>query len=413
MKTLGKPLSLIVIITILLEYFLSNGVFTAYLISVVFVLFACRKFSLRKHMFPILIPIVLLSLIGLHSLYTAEPYMFLKDGFYHFKIIVIILFGHLIVSTQDSPRSVLLPIVFGIAILCIFHFFQVLSRPDLISEMNGLKFRQQVNFGIDGSTITVPIIFYLRSNKLINRGPFLFILFFVVFSIFFSFSRTLTVELLIFMIAYLFRNVLGLYRFGVVFSFLALALIATGSLGIDYKSSVEMSDGFILWKYANSINEIKFSDYDSNGERLNHLRGYEGFRVLNKFEKSRSTIKRMFGFGFGSYLDWSDMYRNTNKNPKVSLLHNGYLIAFLKTGLVGLFILLVFMIRVLYKKSSLRIPGKGTSFSLIFCFIGAQLLVNTFVVGGIFNIHSMFCSLLVLSALWSHEYYWHRNLENA
>ena len=394
------------IASVVLEHYYSNEGFTLYLLASTLVLVLLKgQVPINKPLRTIL-PFVLIVIIGVCSSNLSESYFLLKDLFYHFKIFICFFFAFVCFMITKDVDKILFSLVVSISILCTIHLIQVSMRPDLLFPLNGLGLRQKVGIGINGSPYVILLIAYLSEKGFLKRRNYRIIAYscvlVCVLSIVFSFSRTHTGALLLAISVLILRNHLLFYRLSYSVVFCLLIFITLGVFDINIKlSDVSMEESFILWKYANSLGEVSFKEYGSIGENLVHIRGYEGFRVM-QIVKQGTVLEKLFGFGFGTFMDWSDVYVHINKNPKVAIYHNGFLGLLIRTGIVGLGLYLWFTISILYKRVRSFSRKTNRLTEALFVFIGCDILFTTFVVGGFYNIHTMYCSAIIIAVLLGH-----------
>jgi len=142
-----------------------------------------------------------------------------------------------------------------------------------------------------------------------------------------------------------------------------------------------------LGKIAHSFKEIMISEYKNKKDIAENWRGFESFKALQTYVREGGGIRYLIGGGFGKKVDIGfEMQLGREKMRYLPTLHNGYLYALVKTGLVGLFLYFVFFWRIIrYGRQDssedphVRFAGKMiVALSLVF-------LAVTVVTAGFFN----------------------------
>ena len=121
----------------------------------------------------------------------------------------------------------------------------------------------------------------------------------------------------------------------------------------------------------------------NHADLWDHWRGYEAKRALALMEEKPSSY--LLGMGYGSLVNLK-FYAPLSDNPSdkglkyISELHNGYAYVFYKTGIMGVFLYLLFFVG-LYKK----IYFNKQFVTIFISAIGIAFLFTTITITGIYN----------------------------
>jgi len=186
------------------------------------------------------------------------------------------------------------------------------------------------------------------------------------------------------------------------------ASLAVGALAILVVSAVTFwvstSDTAFAEKVTDSLSELGAVDFASSSEINRHWRAFESAAALDTFT-SAGWVKMLFGHGFGKQIDLGITFELAGSTyDEIPILHNGYLYALVKTGIVGL-MLVVTLLYLLYRKQAVWFALRDTRTTTVETLIRIIVLILvaiTFFVGGLFN--SEFCvpAMLFLGCCFSY-----------
>ena len=202
------------------------------------------------------------------------------------------------------------------------------------------------------------------------------LLIFSVISVCVSFSRSTLLTILVLLLIIGSRSFDRMLRFILV---LGLSLVV---FSITIPNDVINT---FAYKIFNSFSEISGTHAQWNDISITHnWRGYENYVGFSTFQSS-SIAEQIFGHGFGYKLDVG-YYSNlvTNESGGLALLHNGYLMTLLKSGVVGLLLYLLFYVKnIVYYGRSWRRHHNYIDGMLLGLFI--SLLGLTYIINGLFT----------------------------
>ena len=142
-----------------------------------------------------------------------------------------------------------------------------------------------------------------------------------------------------------------------------------------------------IGKVTTSVQEIQPQNYSSKSDINENWRGFEAFIGLLQYSKG-STQELILGQGFGKSAPLGfTMPLGGSSFAEIPKFHNGYVTIILKTGILGILLLLLFYLKLFrsslnYQKSHFnesRIKGQFAIGILL------ALIVSTFVIGGWLN----------------------------
>jgi len=326
----------------------------------------------------------LLIILGLINSYRNSGYLVIKDVGYFINPIITMGFGFAFayyVGIKQFLRLVFfISLILGFAYLVTFNFSNQFASVQAMKDVNG----QASYFVIFGLFI---LLFYKRILQFKKYSSPILILSFMVLLIvsFITKSRTF---IAIFILLILFAR--GNFSLGKYFILKLVSLILVLSVIIISILSINTNDssGFI-GKFGNTFQEITPSDYNSMSEINNDWRGYETYRGLMQIEKG-NLFNWIVGQGFGQTapLGITITLGGTAFNA-IPKFHNGYITLLLKTGVFGVLVYVVFLLKIFFNnikrdtKDNKVVNGFLVAIPLI-------LIFTTFIIGGWLNPSSMF-----------------------
>jgi hypothetical protein len=206
------------------------------------------------------------------------------------------------------------------------------------------------------------------------------------FSAFMYLARTNFIQFLILFLALKGYFVLNKKSITIIGSILLLTVVGYTMVYYSYpRRSAEGFEGF-LYKIKNApieafkskVNLNDWKDFNDN------YRSHENISTIRQVTND-GIVPTLFGKGLGSQIDLKqEVYLGDMKLRFISILHNGFMIVFLKSGLLGIFIYL-FTIIYFFKKvpSDLNMINQ---INLLFLGTGIFLFVSNWVFLGFYNL---------------------------
>jgi hypothetical protein len=356
-------------------------------IGVLVLYFFIEKSTISLGFFKVLVPVICIFFLGfLGTLINKYSlYEILKDIFHFLKPILGLLIGYLFFTKINDFKLFVKTIVIAGLISALIHIILVafFSRTETVSDLREL--------GKDNFLELFALFFlgYYKKFKLENlfksKTVFKIIFFVPLLSCVLYFSRTMIViAILLFLSVYGFTKITRTtIKIITIFTFLIIIFYAyLFSIKLDRNGNSLES---FLYKVQIAPSEILKTkiDRENHKDLWDHWRGYEAKRAFALMEDNPSSF--VFGCGHGSLVNLKfNAPLTNNKHDKglryISELHNGYPYILYKTGVIGLFFYLVFLIG-FYKK----IYRPFSMESIFISAIGLMFLFSTLTITGIYN----------------------------
>lgn len=344
-----------------------------------------RKYSIS--LFKLVIPYALILFIAIvvSFNYDYQKYLVIRDITYLCKPMIGLFLGYQLCqkNLQNAFRLIVKTGVF----IAICHIITLFSAVFIFSASTVAEIRYHSGYFSDYEIYTFVILLFHKQFQLDYSKKTLRILTVIVgFSAFMYLARTNFIQFVILFVAvkgYLVINKKALMIIGsiVITSIVGYFIIvstnprrgAEGLEGFLYKIKVAPMEPF-----KSKINREDYRDFNDN------YRSYENIMTIRQVTRDGVT-PTIFGKGIGSQIDlkqkvWlGDMYLRF-----ISILHNGFMIVFLKSGLLGIFIYL-FTIIFFFRKVKTDKPIVS-NINLLFIGTGVFLLVSNWVFLGFYNL---------------------------
>jgi O-antigen ligase len=346
-------------------------------------------------------------LVGLAAGIGADGsrYEYFKDAWYVSNAVVIISVGFVLARVVDSPERGLRAFVIGGVLVALGHLMWFALHPELLTlKATTIRGISGTGYYAAGLACLLLLMHWgrWREDLLLSGWTGGLALFLCSLSVVLSFSRTLTVVMLIGLLA-----VGGFFarrewlRVGVLLLALLASLLVLQET-VD-TTSVSARNSFV-GKLARSLDELQANERMSVKEINDNWRGYETSRALITW-RSGNAAQLLFGQGFSAQVDLG-LFQNLSRNPRdavryIPIFHNGYVYVLVKTGLVGLGLYIAALV-LLYRHGRRHAldeaPAKRRHGRLLQC-CALVLAFTTWVVAGAFNKFDLFAFLLMTGFL--------------
>ena len=156
-------------------------------------------------------------------------------------------------------------------------------------------------------------------------------------------------------------------------------------LSVNPRRDAEGLEGFLykikvapLEPFKTKINREDYKDFNDN------YRSYENIMTIRQVTRDGVT-PTVFGKGLGSQIDLKQEVWLGDMNLRfISILHNGFMIVFLKSGLLGI---LIYLFTIIYFFNSPKTDSTlVTQINLLFIGTGVFLLISNWVFLGFYNL---------------------------
>jgi hypothetical protein len=344
--------------------------------------------------------LLLLGLIGSahHSLRDV-----LKDGWYFAFAPLAVLTGYLVARSCKELSSVLIAFLAAGAVLSLWQLGEFFGHRNLLSagDIGGL--RDEIGGGFILSLVA-PLIVFLSGHyrvSILGLGTrFVRILIYAVTlsSVVFAFSRTMVVAMLIALVAGLGWITLKNMK-GIIILLLMIAVL----LGMSALVPADTSS--LLGKFAQTRDEISFTDFSTTSDVTHYYRAYETLMALRTYAGGDMRQKSI-GFGFGQLVDLGvEMKLGDSVMDRIPIFHNGYIYVLVKTGYLGLSLFFAYLIK-LYALGARGFAQSGSESKMLGGLLMAMIgivAVSTFVVSGWFNPALMGSVMLLIGILIAYQ----------
>jgi hypothetical protein len=335
----------------------------------------------------ITIPFFLVFFIALFVMffYSYEKYYIIRDVTYLFKPIIGFFIGYQICKRNlQNAFQLLINTAFLIAIahIAVVAFAFVVFRISSVNEI-----REHGGYFSDYEVYILTIlIFYKKFQLDYSKKQIQVLIAIIGLSVFLYLARTNFLQLLILVVAMKGYFRLTKTSIKVITSIVLLTII--GYSTVLYINPKRNGDGIEAFLYKIKVapsetfqTKIKRDDYKDFND---HYRAYENIMTIRQVSKG-GIVDVLFGKGLGSRIDLRQkVYLGDMELRYISILHNGFMIVFLKSGLLGLFI---FFYTIYYFFIKIRSSNEIIkNINLLFIGTGVFLILSNWVFLGFYNL---------------------------
>lgn len=337
-------------------------------------------------------PLILILFIAIISSlnYLSNWYDITKDFIFLLKPIIYIMVGYHFVSKIKDRSYIFYIIIYISLIIALIHLYNTivyLSGGEF--DVNDLRSYAGRNNALE---IFAIVLLFSKKARLLFSSKLKYknlIKIIILSSFICYFSRTMTVAVIILFLSingYLTITRKGLYY---MTGFLAAVLIFYAYL---FSRTIERDEvgitGF-LYKIKNAPAEIftvEEIDVNNHVNLWDHWRAYEAQMAYNQLKSTPSGIGLIFGKGIGSLVDLGFVVPlNKEGMQYISTLHNGYGFIMFKSGFIGVFAYLLFLIFIYMQVYNKHHLTKAIIISNLLSGIAIYYMFTTLIVTGIYN----------------------------
>lgn len=329
--------------------------------------------------------IVLLIAFFIMFFYDYEKYYIIRDVTYLMKPIIGFFIGYQVCKRNLQNGFKLLintALLIAIAHIAVVVFAFVVYRISTVNEI-----REYGGYFSDYEVYILAILIFHKKFQLeYSKKKILFFTAIIGFSVFLYLARTNFLQLLILVVAMKGYFKITAQSITVFTSIILLSIIGYSTvLYINPKRNGEGVEAF-LYKIKVAPSEtfktkIKRDDYKDFND---HYRAYENIMTIRQVSKG-GIVDVLFGKGLGSRIDLRQkVYLGDMELRFISILHNGFMIVFLKSGLLGLFIFFYTIYFFFIKRKSNN--ELINNINLLFIGTGVFLILSNWVFLGFYNL---------------------------
>lgn len=354
-------------------------------IAVLVLFFSIEKKTISKPFLKTIAPIIVIFFLGfLGTIIHKYPLMNIIKDFFHFiKPILGIGIGYFFYKKINNFKLFVKTIVLVGFTSAIIHFGLLLffSNTDTVADVR--------EFGKDNFLELFGLLFSgfykkFQNERLFSKRLHHKIVFYtLLFSCIMYLSRTMIVVAIIALLSIYGYTVITKTTIKVI---MTIVVMLIGFYAYLYSINVQRDKPGIeafLYKVKVAPAELFKTkiDRENHADLWDHWRGYEAKRAIALMNDNPSSY--VFGTGYGSLvnLKFKAPLTNDDKGMKyISELHNGYVYILYKTGIIGIIIYMIFLIR-LYK----TIYSNKNMASIFISAIGLIFIFTTLTITGIYN----------------------------
>lgn len=357
-----------------------------------FALLIEKRIYLPKALFHILALLGILLSMGfvVSFFHSNELYDIVRDGLHFGKPLLLILSGFLILRKISNPSFFIKVVVYVSLLFAVKHLFLLITSTYERGTIEELRLLAGAGNFIEVIGLLFLYVFYRKKTLNITRSTKMVFILIIATSIFFYFSRTMLLAVLVLgLSAYgytiLSRKAFEYSMFGVLLLGLLYGYLFTLDLDPD-KKGIEN----FFYKIKNAPAEVFTTpdDYDRSNHKeiFDHWRGYEALMAFREMEDDQWSY--VFGKGFGSLVDlgFKAPIGGEDGLRYIPHFHNGYVYVLFKTGIIGLLLYLIIIYN-MYKRGYVTAENAtGKMMNRFISGMGIYFFITTFVITGLYNL---------------------------
>lgn len=350
-----------------------------------FLLTIQRKYS--TSLFKLVIPYVLILFIAIVVSFNFDYriYLIIRDITYLCKPMIGFLLGYQLCNRnfQNAFRLIVKTGVF----IALCHIIIILNAIFIHGARTVSELRFYSGYFSDYEIYTFIILIFHKEFQLNYSKKTLRMLTIIVgFSALMYLARTNFIQFVILFLALKGYLVINKKSLSIIVSIVVTSVIAYSIIvSTNPRRNAEGLEGFLykikvapMEPFKSKINREDYKDFNDN------YRSYENIMTIRQVTRDGLT-PTIFGKGIGSQIDLKQRVWLGDMNLRyISILHNGFMIVFLKSGLLGIFIYL-FTIIFFFRRAKTDKPIVK-SINLLFIGTGVFLLVSNWVFLGFYNL---------------------------
>lgn len=358
--------------------------FAVWIFSVIVTLKQSYSFAIVKY---VMCFAAILGIAFVVRFYHPEykTYFIIRDVTYMLKPVIGILLGYQL--CRSNFNKAFQTVVYTGVMIALIHLYIIISAILFHHARNFNDIRLSSGFFSDYEVYVMIVLLFHEKFKLgFTKRQRQFFLILIGVSTFMYFARTNFIQFVILYLAM--KGYLKINRRSILVltSIVAVSIVGYSAIvavnpkrngpgieGILYKIKIAPTEPF-----KTKINTEDWKDFNDN------YRSYENIHTVKQMtRKGLPTL--LFGSGLGSRIDLKrEVWLGDMMLRYISILHNGFMTVFLKSGLVGIFIYL-YTIFLLFRQRKSRIPIIS-NINLLLVGTGVFLIFSNWVFLGVYNL---------------------------
>ncbi|WP_396194519.1 hypothetical protein [Flavobacterium sp.] len=329
--------------------------------------------------------------------YDHEAYFIIRDITYISKPIIGLLLGYQLAKKLNA-KTLKVVVIIGLLIAC-YHIYIILYSVLFYSVSNINELRYFAGFFSDFEVYTlILLVFHDKFELHYPRKKLILYIILIGFSTFMYLARTNFIQFLILLIAMKGFLKINVKSITVLASIVLLSIIGYATiLYINPKRNGEGLEAFLykikvapIEPFKTKIKRDDWKDFNDN------YRSYENIMTVRQMTNDgyKSLI---FGQGLGSQIDLKQKLMLGDMELRfISILHNGFMTVLLKSGLIGVILLIISIYLIFIKKKS-QIPLVN-NLNLLMIGSGVYMIVSYWVFMGYYfaaDTKSIFFGLII------------------
>lgn len=339
--------------------------------------------SLIKLILPFLLILLIAFVVSFK--YDYQTYFIIRDITYLLKPVIGLFLGYQL--CQKNLKNAFNLVVTTGVFIAVCHILIIVNAIFYFGVRTVADLRFYSGYFSDYEIYTLIILlFYKKFDLNYSKKKALILTLIVGFSAFMYLARTNFIQFLILFLAL--KGYLAVNRKSItIFATIILVSIIGYSavLSINPRRDAEGVEGFLykikvapLEPFKTKINREDYKDFNDN------YRSYENIMTIRQVTRDGIT-PTIFGKGLGSQIDLKQEVWLGDMNLRfISILHNGFMIVFLKSGLLGI---LIYLYTIFYffktRKSENQVVQ---NINLLFIATGVFLFISNWVFLGFYNL---------------------------
>ncbi len=355
--------------------------FVSWLIALALTIKKSYSISFLRYVSYFIFIFILALIVGFF--YQYRLYFIIRDITYLLKPILGLFIGYQFFNSKiKNPFKFLL---YSGLIMAVIHLFLVGYGILFHGAKSVASIREYGGYFNDYEIYTFIILLFHKQLQ-VDLSPKKYRLFLIIMSIstFFYLARTNFIQFVILFMAmkgWLVLNkksltIIGLLFIASVFSYTAIYFYNPKRNGDSVNEFLYKIKLIPLEAFATKINRNDWKDFHD------HYRSYENVRTIEQLSYNKSIL---FGEGIGSQVDLKQKVKLGDTELRhISILHNGYMTVLLKSGIIGLLVLLGSIFYFFRKKE--YVNDLDQKINLLFTGTGLFLLISYWVFMGFYNL---------------------------
>ncbi|MCD6180229.1 MAG: O-antigen ligase family protein [Bacteroidales bacterium] len=345
-----------------------------------------------------ILPLLLIFALGTVTLffYSYSNWDIARDIAYFLKPILLLFLGYALIHKIKDPNFIFQVFVYLGLAFAIWHIYNIITFPELFNTSINII---RNSTGLSNHVELLALVFLIISLKYPDiqifkeKRTIYYALGILGISFILYFSRTMWVAVFILLLASFGYAKITLKALKYISLFVLLIVSFYIYLySIDIRRN-EPGISTFLYKMKIAPEEIFLPKVDLNDHASlwDHWRAYEAKMALEQM----SGFQHLVGRGFGSQVDLLFVAPLDEKGMRyISHLHNGYILIYYKTGIIGLLFYLLFILHLYLHTFSKKEIYQTLPINNLISAIGIYLFFSTLIISGIYNTSSIYTLLL-------------------